>query len=120
MQDAPDRIEQSVHQDDRAGQGVRHRQGQRRRAPDELHALVQEHDDPERRDDLIQVVAIVEVAQDGELEQQPERQRGPSASTTASRKCPVTRIERHRQIGAEHVLHAVRQVDEVHHAERRA
>ena len=48
----------------------------RRRAPEQLHALVQEQDDAEGRDHLVEMVAIIEMAEHRELEQQPEQQRG--------------------------------------------
>ena len=86
----PDRIEQAGHQRDRAGQRVRDRQLQRRRAPDDLHALVEEQDDAEGGDHLVEMVAVVEMAEDREFEQQPEGERGEQApSTRAARKLPV-------------------------------
>jgi hypothetical protein len=38
--------------------------------------LVQEQDDAESRDDLIEVIALVEMAEDDKLEKQAEGERG--------------------------------------------
>ena len=41
-----------------------------------LHALVKEQDDAERRDHLVEMVAVIEMAEHDEFEQQPESERG--------------------------------------------
>ena len=73
--EAVDGVEQAVDELDRARQDRRHRHVQRRRAPDELHALVEEQDHPEGREHLVEVVAVVEMAEDQHLEQEPEGER---------------------------------------------
>ena len=113
----PHRIEDAGHQHDRAGEHFGHRQAQGRRAPEQLHALVQEQDDAEGRDHLVEMVAVIEVAEDRELEDEPEQQRGAKREHQREQEIAGEAVEHHGEIGAEHVLHAMRQVDEVHHAE---
>ena len=95
-----------------------HRHVERRRAPDELHALVQEQDDAEGRQHLVEMVAVVEMAEDQHFQQQAEGQRGRQRQQRApSTKLPVMAVKAADQIGADHVLHAMGEIDEVHHAE---
>ena len=89
----------------------------RRGAPQDLHALVQEQDDAEGRDHLVEMVAVVEMAEDREFEQQPEHQRGAEREHEREEEIAGEGVEHHGEIGAEHVLDAVREIDEVHHAE---
>ena len=91
---------------------------QRRRAPDQLHRLVEEQDHAEGRQHLVEMVAVVEMPEDQHFQQQPERQRRRQRQQQRrEQKLPVSAGEGRRQIGAQHVLHAVGEVDEVHHAE---
>ena len=66
---------------------------------------------------LIEMVALVEMAEDQKLEQQAERQRRRQRQHQRGKKMPGQRIEVDGEIGAQHVLHAMREIDEVHHAE---
>ncbi len=52
-----------------------------------------------------------------ELEQQPEQQRGAEREHQRRQEAAGDRVERDREIGAQHVLNAVCQVDEVHDPE---
>ena len=115
--DPPHRIEQARHQHDRAGKHFRDRQRQRRGAPDEFDGLIEENDHAERRDDLIEMVAVVEMAENREFQRQPENKRGHERQHQRGEKAAGQRVEHHGEIGAQHVLDAMRKVDEVHHAE---
>src|SRR3974390_2816925 len=64
------------------------------------------------------MVAAVEMAKDRELEKQPECERGGEREHEGGEEAAGPPVEHHRQIGAEHVLDAVREVDEVQHAEQ--
>ena len=63
------------------------------------------------------MVAIIEVAEDQKLEQQAEAERGEQRQHQSGEKIADQAVERHGEVGAEHVLNAVRQIDEIHHAE---
>ena len=63
------------------------------------------------------MVAVIEVAEDRELEDEPEQQRGAEREHQREQEIAGEAVEHHGEIGAEHVLHAMRQIDEVHHAE---
>jgi hypothetical protein len=63
------------------------------------------------------MVALIEMAEDQEFERQPDQQRGGQRQRQPQHEAAGQPDEGHGQIGAEHVLHAMRQVDEVHHAE---
>ena len=63
------------------------------------------------------MVAVVEMAEHREFEQQPEGERGAEREHQREEEVAGVAVEHHREIGAEHVLDAVREVDEVHHAE---
>ena len=79
--------------------------------------MIEEQNDAERRDHLIEVVAVVEVAEDQKLEQQAEAERGEQRQHQRREEIADQAVEGHGEVGAEHVLDAVRQIDEVHHAE---
>jgi hypothetical protein len=96
---------------------ARDRHLQRGRAEDHLHALVQEQDDAEGRQHLREVVAVVEVPEDQEFQQQPDPRVPPAAPAAAPARRSPSPPRRRAEIGAQHVLHAMREVDEVHHAE---
>ena len=63
------------------------------------------------------MVALIKVAENEELEQQSECERGKQRQHQRGQKIADKAVERHRQIGAQHVLDAVGEIDEVHHAE---
>ncbi len=63
------------------------------------------------------MVLVVEMSEDERLEQQSEGERGGQGEQQAEPEIPGPGGEREGEIGADHVLHAVRQVDEVHHPE---
>ena len=79
--------------------------------------MIEEENDAEGRDDVIEVVAVIELPEHHEFEQQPEGERGGEREHERRQKVAGEGVEGHREIGAQHVLDAVRQVDEVHHAE---
>ena len=115
--EAIDRVEQTVGDLDRARKEFGNGNAERRRAPDELHALVQEQDHAESGEHLIEMIAVVEVAEHQNFEQQPEGQRRGQGEKQRPAEASCPGAEGRDQIGADHVLHAVRQVDEIHHAE---
>ncbi len=115
--DAVDRIEQPLHEHDRAGQHLGDRHAERRRAPGDAHRLVEEQDDAEGRQHLREVVAVVEVAEHRDLEHEPDEERRRQGEEQRHEEAARHRGEPRREIGADHVLHAVREVDEVHDAE---
>ena len=49
--------------------------------------------------------------------EQTERERGGKSEDQGEEKVTGDSVEHHRQIGPEHVLDAMREIDEVHHAE---
>ncbi len=57
------------------------------------------------------------MSKDREFEHKPERERGGERQHERREKAAGERVEGDREIGAQHVLHAVRQIDEVHHPE---
>ena len=81
------------------------------------HRLVEEQDQAERRQHLVEVIALVERAEDDDLERDADRDRRRRAAASPSRNEPVAAKRRRRDIGADHVERAVRQVDHVHDAE---
>ena len=73
---------------------------------------------PKVRQHLLQVVALVEVAEHQHLQQPSRTAARPAApAATAGEETPGEAVEHHRQVGAQHVLHAVGEVDEIHHPE---
>jgi hypothetical protein len=79
--------------------------------------VVDEENDAEGRDDVVEVIAAVELPEHQEFQEQPEEERGGEREDQRRQEIAGDGVERDREIGAEHVLDAVRQVDEVHHAE---
>ena len=71
---------------------IGHGHVQRRGPPHELHGLVQEQDDPERGEDLVEVIPVVEMAEDEHFEDEAEgkgagqRQEERSARSFRSRR----------------------------------
>src|SRR5258708_36275257 len=63
------------------------------------------------------MIAVIKMAEHRELEQKAECQRGGEGKDKRKEKVAGEAVEHHRQIGAEHVLDAMREIDEVHHAE---
>jgi hypothetical protein len=108
---------QPVHQRDGAGQQVGRGHVERRRTPDDLHPLVEEQDDAEGGQHLLQVIPLVEVAEDDKLQGQAEQHGGRQRQRQRQQHAAGKLVARHRQVRAQHVLHAVREIDEVHHAE---
>ena len=66
---------------------------------------------------MVEVIAAVEMPEHQEFEHQAECQRGSEREDERCEKAAGHRIECDREIGAQHVLDAVCEVDEVHHAE---
>src|SRR6185295_3399098 len=85
--------------------------------PNGLHRLIKKNDDAESRYHLLEVIAVIEVAEDQEFEQQSENQSRHQSQDQGSQEIAGQRIEGDSEIGAQHVLDAVREVDEVHHPE---
>ncbi len=94
-----------------------HRHAERRRTPDEFHRLIEKDDDAEGRQHLIEMAAVVEMPEDQHLQQQSERQRCRQRQRQPQQKAAGHRGKGRRQIGADHVLDAMGEVDKVHHAE---
>jgi hypothetical protein len=113
----PDGIEQAAHQRHRTREQFRHRQAQRFRAPHELHALVDEQNDAEGRHHVVEMVARVELPKHQQFERERKCERRGKRQHQRREEAAGEAVERHRQIGAQHVLNAVREVDEVHHPE---
>src|SRR3984893_4904223 len=66
---------------------------------------------------MVEVVAVVKPAEYHELEKQSERERGKQRKQGGGDKILRQRIKRDGKIGAQHVLNAVGEIDEIHHAE---
>ncbi len=79
--------------------------------------MIQEQDNAEGRDHLVEMIAVIEMAEHREFQQQSECERGGESEDQCKEKVASESVEHHRQIGAEHVLDAMREIDEVHHAE---
>ncbi len=79
--------------------------------------MIEEQDDAEGRHHLIEMIAAVEMAEHQEFEQQPEQQRGDQRHRQVDEEIIEHAIEHDGEIGAEHVLDAVGEIDEVHDAE---
>ena len=99
------------------GEKFRHRQRQRRSSPHHPHRVIEKQDDAEGGDHLIEVIAVVEVAENQKLQQQAEEERGGERQHQRKEEISHQSVEGYGEISAEHILHAVRQVDEVHHTE---
>src|SRR5262245_53282410 len=63
------------------------------------------------------MVPIIEMPKHREFQQEPEQQGGRQRQQQCDGKVLRHAIEHHRQVGTQHVLDAVREVDEVHDAE---
>src|SRR4051812_17962669 len=63
------------------------------------------------------MIAIIKMTEDRELEDQPEQQRGAKREYQSEQEIACHPVEHHGEIGAKHVLHPMRQIDEVHHTE---
>ena len=79
--------------------------------------MIEEKDDAEGGDDVIEMIAVVEMSEHREFQQKPEGERCGERQHERGEKAAGERVEGDREIGAQHVLHAVREVDEIHHAE---
>ena len=79
--------------------------------------MIDEQNDAECCDDVVEVIAAVEMAKHQEFEQQPAQERGGERQDERRQKASGEREEGHREIGAEHVLDAMGEIDEIHHAE---
>jgi len=66
---------------------------------------------------MVEVIAAVEMAKHQEFEQQPAQEGGGERQDERRQKASGEREEGHREIGAEHVLDAMGEIDEIHHAE---
>ena len=115
----PGWIEYSPGKPHRAGEQVRDRQAQGRRSPDQLHAVVEKDDDAESDDDVVEMVAIIKPSEHRKLEQQAKGERREKREYHRQQEASGHEIERDREISAQHVLHAMREIDEVHHAEHK-
>ncbi len=111
------RIDRAREDLDVALQVARQRREQRRAAPDDGDQLVEEQDQAEGGEHLVEVVALVERAQRDHFDQHADHQRAEQAEQHAERVGAGPLRGGHRQVGADHVERAVRQVDEVHDAE---
>ena len=74
---------------------------------------------PEGGEHLFEMITGVEVAKYQYLEQRDRRRAvaGKVEQQAEHRSCRSSATEHRREISADHVLHAMRQVDEVHHPE---
>jgi hypothetical protein len=79
--------------------------------------MIEKKDDAEGGNDVIEMIAVVEMPEHREFQQKPEGERGGERQDERGEKAAGERIEGDREIGAQHVLHAVREVDEIHHPE---
>ena len=101
----------------RPGQEFRRRQEQGLGAPDHLDQFVEEQDDAEGRQNLIQMVAPVELSQRDDLDQRPDQPGRHQGRDHADQKIPRGLGHRRRDIGADHVQRPMGQVDQVHDPE---
>jgi hypothetical protein len=79
--------------------------------------VVEKNDNSEGGDDMVEMVAIIEPAEYQEFEQQSEGECGKERKRRRGEKILRQRIKRNGKIGAQHVLHAVGKIDEIHHPE---
>ncbi len=77
-------------QRDRAGERLGIGTADRRRAPDDLDALVQDQDQPEGREHLVEMVAVIEMAEDQEFEGEPEERAPPPGRARGREEAPVS------------------------------
>ncbi len=68
---------------------------------------------------MVEVVAPIEMAEHQEFERETEDERGAERQHERGEEIPGQGIEGDRQIRSQHVLDAVREIDEVHHAEHK-
>ena len=113
----PHRVEEAISELHGSRKQFRHRQAQRRRAPYELHPVIEKKNDTEGRNDVIEVIPVVEMSKDDEFEQKPKCQCGGERQHQRGEKAAGQRIESDGEVGPQHVLDAVRQVDDVHDPE---
>ena len=75
-------------------------------------------DDTERQHlmDLVEVVAVIQVSEDQQFQHQPEDQRSRQRQREAGEEAAGHGSEGCDEIGADHVLDAMREIDEIHHA----
>ena len=66
---------------------------------------------------MIEVIALIQMPEDREFQHQAERERDDEREQQRGDETAGHGVEHHGEIGAEHVLHAVREVDEIHHPE---
>ena len=70
--------------------------------------MIEEKDDAEGGDDVIEVIPVVKMPKYRKFQQKSERERGGERQHERGEKAAGERVERDREIGAEHVLHAMR------------
>ena len=78
--------------------------------------MIEEQDDAERGNHLVEMVARIEMAEDEKFQEEPEGERREQRQHQRHQKIIEHAIKRHGEIGAEHILDAVCEIDEVHHA----
>jgi hypothetical protein len=63
------------------------------------------------------MIALVEMAEHQHLQQQAEQHRGQQRECDGGEEASRQAVEHHCEVGAQHVLHAMGEVDEIHHPE---
>ena len=112
-----DRVSKIFSQLQRARQDLGCRDGQRSRPPDHFHRLVDEQDDAEGGEHLVEMVAVIQVSEDQHFQRQAENECRQQAKQQRCEEVAGQPEEQKSQVSADHVLHAMGQVDEAHDAE---
>ena len=81
--------------------------------------MIEKEDDAESGDDVIEMVAIIKPSEHRKLEQETKGKRREKRKHHRQQEACGQSIERDREISAQHVLHPMREIDEIHHAEHK-
>src|SRR5256885_4737662 len=79
--------------------------------------MIEEEDDAESGDDMIEMVTLIEMSEYDELQQEPEDERSDECKRRRQQKMAGQGVKGDGEISPQHVLHPVREIDEVHHPE---
>src|SRR5262249_19330882 len=110
------RIKQAARQHDRSSKQLRNRKGEGFCAPNGLDTIVEEQNDAKGRHDLVEVIPAIKMTEHQKFKQKPARQRRCQRENKSGQKIASQGVEHDCEIGAKHVLDAVSEIDEIHHA----
>src|SRR5947209_20452326 len=89
----------------------------RMRAPDRLLQFVEDEDHREGEQHLLQVIALIEMADEQPLDRETEEKRERDTDDERTENVAERLRQRQRRVRAEHVERAVRQIDDPENAE---